>query len=345
MSARIDKTAVITGVCGQDGSYLAQLLLAKGYRVIGTSHRSPVPALAPAPALARASARLVAAGLEPEEADRIELLHLDLASTHDIRQLIATVQADEVYNLAARSSSAQLFDDPIATAEINGLAAVRLLEAIRLLSPHTRFCQAASSEVYAGASASPQDETTPIAPLNAYGAAKAYAMHTVASYRSYHGVHASSAILYNHESPRRGEDYVTRKITRAVAQIVAGHTAELVLGDLDSRRDWGYAADYVEALWRMQQQARPADYVIASGETHSVAEFCALALGHVGLDPRDHVRVDAALGRRSEAVELRGDARKARDQLGWSPSVAFEDLVRLMVDADCARVRAEPELP
>ncbi len=315
------RTALITGVRGQDGSYLAELLLARGYSLIGTSHD---PA---------ASGELVLAG------GAVPVESLDMTDFVQVRDLVVRHHPDEIYNLAARSSSAQLFDDPLATAEINGVAAVRFLEAIRGHSPETRFCQAASSELFAGCEQSPQDEMTPYRPLNAYGAAKAYAANIVTAYRARHGVFASTAILFNHESPRRSVEYVTRKITRGVAKIALGQARELALGSLDSRRDWGFAGDYVEAMWRMLQQEMPDDFVIASGVTHSVGEFCEIAFSHVGLDYRDFVRIDPRWARRSETIELCGNPARAKQHLGWTPSIDFSTLVRMMVDADLRQLK------
>ena len=315
MSTSAQKTAVITGLRGQDGSYLAEYLLAKGYRVVGTSHA------------ASCNFRL------PELRVEVEVEQLDLSSTASVKHFIQKVRPDEVYNLAARSSSAQLFDDPIATAEINGLAAVRFLEAIREVSPLTRFCQAASSEMFAGVDISPQDESTPYRPINAYGAAKTFAANMVAAYRVRHRLFATTAILFNHESPRRGMDYVTRKITHTVAKIALGQEKDLTLGSLDSLRDWGNACDYARAMWLMLQQQTAEDFVIATGETHSVREFCEVAFSHVGLNYLDFVRIDPQWARRAETIELRGNSTKIK-QLGWQPSVGFADLVRLMVNAD-----------
>lgn len=315
-----NKKALITGVRGQDGSYLAELLLAHGYEVKGTSHN-------------------FTGQLDFKNARGfVEVVKLDLTCPHEVRELIDAFRPDELYNLAARSSSAQLFDDPIATAEINGVAAVRLLEAVRQCSPSTRVCQAASSEVFAGTDVSPQDENTALKPVNAYGAAKAYALNMVHAYRTQYGLHAGTAILFNHESPRRGEEYVTRKISRGVAMIAGGYAKSLALNSLGNRRDWGFSADYAHAMWLMLQQPAGGDFVIATGKTHSVKKFCEVAFAHVGLDYRDFVRTDNGLGRRVDTVELRGDARKARSLLGWKPSVSFEELVHMMVDADIERL-------
>lgn len=317
------KKALITGIRGQDGSYLAELLLERGYEVTGTSHE-------------------FAGSMSLKDgAEIVEVVKIDLACAQSVREVIETCRPDEVYNLAARSSSAQLFDDPIATAEINGVAAVRFLEAIYRYLPETRYCQAASSEVFAGSDESPQDEKTAIRPVNAYGAAKAYALNMVAAYRNRHGLHASTAILFNHESPRRGTEYVTRKISREAAMISAGYSDSLVLGSLDSRRDWGFAGDYARAMWLMLQQPAGGDFVIATGETHSVGEFCDLAFSHVGLNYKDYIKINENWGRRVETIELRGDATKASLQLGWKPTVSFKELVCLMVDADIEQLSSE----
>jgi GDPmannose 4,6-dehydratase len=321
MNTSAPKTALITGLRGQDGSYLAEYLLGKGYRVIGTSH------------IAASTFSLAEPGIE------VEILQLDLSSSTDVKQVIDMVRPDEIYNLAARSSSSQLFDAPIATAEINGLAAVRFLEVIREFSPHTRFCQAASSELFSGTDISPQDESTPYCPNNAYGAAKTFAANMVAAYRAHHRLFSTTAILFNHESPRRGMDYVTRKITHTVAKIALEQANELCLGSLDSRRDWGFAGDYARAMWLMLQQQTPADFVIATGDTHSVRDFCEIAFSHVGLNYLDFVRIDPQWARRSDTIELRGNPAKIK-QLGWRPSVSFDDLVCMMVDADLDRLKS-----
>ncbi|WP_343583253.1 GDP-mannose 4,6-dehydratase [Herbaspirillum sp.] len=310
----VQKTALVTGIAGQDGSYLAELLCAHGYRVVGTSHAR--------------------AGTVEVGRIRIDVLQLDLANTAAVEHAVASVMPDEIYNLAARASSAQLFDEPLETAEINGLATVRFLEAMRRHAPQARFCQAASSEIFAGATVTPQDESTAIAPVNSYGAAKAYGLHMVRMYRNRYGLHASTAILFNHESPRRGEHYVTRKISRAAAMIATGRATEVELGNLDSRRDWTYAGDAVDAMWRMLQHPVGDDYVVATGKTHSVRDFCQHAFEHVGLDYSRHVKVNPAFAGRSEPVELCGNPARLVAQLGWAPSVSFPEMVRMMVDAD-----------
>lgn len=318
MAEASSRTALITGILGQDGSYLTELLVARGYAIVGTTHRMD------------ATTTIDVSGKD------VPVIPLDLADSRSIQEILERIQPDEIYNLASRSSSAQLFDDPIATAEINGLSVVRFLETIRTICPHTRFCQASSSEVFARATQSPQDEGTPFRPRNAYGAAKVFAQNMVENYRDRFGIFSCSAVLFNHESPRRGKEYVTRKITSTVARIAAGQEATIALGDLDSRRDWGFAGDYVDAMWRMLQRAIPEDYVIATGETHTVRELCELAFSHAGLDYRDHVVVDQQYIRGPESVVLCGNPSRAREQLGWRPGVSFQQLVHMMVDADCA---------
>lgn len=316
MTERDTRVALITGVLGQDGSYLAELLTTKGYRVIGTSHRG--------------GQRTQLSGAAKE----IEVLGLDLADGEAIRALVKRIRPHHLYNLAARSSSAQLFDDVVATARINGLAVVHMLEAIRTESAQTRFCQASSSEVFAKAAQSPQNERTPLRPRNAYGAAKVFAQNMVEAYRERYGLFACTAVLFNHESPRRGLNYVTRKITSTAARIKAGLENSLALENLDGRRDWSFAGDIVHATWLMLEQPEPDDFVLASGETHSVRELCELAFGRLGLDYRKHVVVDPQQERKADAVELRGDSTKARLRLGWRPAIGFRELVYMMVDAD-----------
>jgi GDPmannose 4,6-dehydratase len=315
------KIALITGITGQDGTYLAENLLAKGYQVIGTSHTG-------------------AFDLSLPQIDaKVKVEHLDLTSSIGFKDIIQKVRPDEIYNLAARSSSAQLFDDPVASAEINGVSVVRLLEAIREVSPCIRFCQAASSEVFVGGDVTPQDENTPCRPVNAYGAAKTYAINIIAAYRMRYKLFAVSAILFNHESPRRGLEYVTRKISHAVANIDLGREKELRLVSLESRRDWGFAGDYVNAMWMMLQQPMAEDFVIATGRTHSVREFCQIAFNHVGLNYIDYVNVDPDYAGRTEVIELCGNPIKAKIKLNWSPSIGFAELVKMMVDEDISRLK------
>lgn len=313
------RTALITGIRGQDGTYLAELLLTKKYRVIGTTHQHD----------ALGTVRLAEHDV-PVEA-------LNLRDERQIRDIIEHYRPNEFYNFAARSSSTQLFDDPIATADINGLAVIRILEAIRHIHPSTRFCQASSSEIYAATTQTPQGETTPMCPRNAYGAAKLFAQNMVAAYRQQFNLFACTAILFNHESPRRGLEYVTRKVVNAAVRIEAGEMSTLSIGNLDSRRDWGFAGDYVEAMWLMLQQHAPDDFVIATGLTHSVRDLCRLAFSRLGLDYRDYVVVEDTLSRRQEHVELCGDPRKAFTMLGWKPSTSFTGLVNMMVDAEKIR--------
>jgi len=324
MTERDAKTALITGVLGQDGSYLAELLTTKGYRVIGTSHRG--------------AQRTELGGA----ANEIEVLGLDLADGEAIRALVKRTRPHHLYNLAARASSAQLFDDVVATTRINGLAVVHMLEAIRTESTQTRFCQASSSEVFAKAAQSPQNELTPLRPRNAYGAAKVFAQNMAEAFRERYGIFACTAILFNHESPRRGLHYVTRKITSTAARIKAGLESSLALGNLDGRRDWSFAGDFVQAMWLMLEQPEPDDVVLASGETHSVRELCELAFGRLGLDYRKHVVVDPQQERKADAVELRGDSTKARSRLGWRPAIGFKELVYMMVDADYRALSPNP---
>lgn len=312
--------ALITGINGQDGSYLAESLLDRGYRVIGVMREG-------------AEARAQRIG---HLKSRIEVVTGSLLSEDFLRKAIAEYQPEEIYNFAARASSSQLFVDPVLTGDFNGLAVARILEAIRNVRPRTRFCQASSSEMFGDARQAPQSEATPFQPRNPYGVAKLFAHGMVRTYREHFGVFACSSILFNHESPRRGPEFVTRKITMGVARIKCGLESSLQLGSLDAVRDWGYAADYVDAMWKMLQAESAGDYVVATGESHSVREFCNVAFAHVGLDYRDYVRVDPGARRAPEAVPLIGDASKARRVLGWQPTVPFETLIRMMVDADIA---------
>ena len=317
------KTALITGISGQDGCYLAELLLEKSYRVVGTSRHAIAPLR-----------------FGPEQIE-VPVLSLDLGDHKRILSVLEQSQPDEIYNLAARSSSSQLFDDPVATAQVNGLAVVGLLEAIRQACPQARFCQASSSEIFARTSASPQDESTPFHPQNAYGAAKLFAQNMVEAYRDRYGLFAGSAILFNHESPRRGLEYVTRKVTSTAVRIAAGQEKKLTLGDLDSRRDWGFAGDYVRAMWLMQQQPAPGDFVIATGTTHSVRDLCELAFTRLGLNYRDHVEVTDSFARQLQSVQLCGNAAKAGAMLLWKPQTKFADLIAMMVDADRAALEMD----
>jgi GDPmannose 4,6-dehydratase len=317
------KLALVTGACGQDGSYLCELLLGEGYRVVGT-------ALDP-----RAEREL----LPPAARDRVELLPLDLRDPEAIARTVAGVAPAELYNCAGLSSGAGMHDDPAGQALVNGVAVTHLLEAARRLASPARVCQASSSELFGDPVESPQTEATALRPRSPYGAAKLYAHAMVRIARERHGLFACSAILFNHESPRRAAHFVTRKVTRAAAAIRLGQARELRLGSLAARRDWGFAGDTVRALWLMLQAAAPDDYVVATGEAHSVAELCELAFGHVGLDYRDHVLVDSSEVREPERCQLVGDASRARARLGWAPRVGFRELVGMMVDADLAALR------
>ncbi|HEY0687107.1 MAG TPA: GDP-mannose 4,6-dehydratase [Steroidobacter sp.] len=319
--------ALITGINGQDGSYLAELLLDRGYRVIGLMREG-------------ADARAQRIG---HLRSQIEVVTGSLLSEDLLRKIIAEHRPDEIYNFAARASSRQLFVDPVLTGDFNGLAVARILEAIRTVHPRTRFCQASSSEMFGDARQAPQSESTPFRPRNPYGVAKLFAHGMVRTYREHFGVFACSSILFNHESPRRGSEFVTRKITMGVARIKRGLQTSLELGNLDAVRDWGYAADYVDAMWKMLQAESADDYVVATGQSHSVREFCSVAFAHVGLDYRDYVRVDPGARRAPEAVPLIGDASKARRVLEWQPIVPFETLVRMMVDADIAALAQQVE--
>jgi GDPmannose 4,6-dehydratase len=316
------RVALITGITGQDGSYLAELLLSKGYIVHGIVRRSST------------------FGTQRIEHifDRLNLHYGDVTDGGAMARLVAEIEPDELYNLAAQSHVRVSFDQPAYTAEAVGLGALNVLEAARVV-PGCRVYQASSSEMYGQVAETPQRETTPFRPRSPYGVAKVYAHWITVNYRESYGMHASCGILFNHESPRRGETFVTRKITRAAARIASGIPETLYLGNLDARRDWGYAADYVEAMWLMLQEDEPDDYVIATGETHSVREFCERAFAHVGLDYRDHVEIDPRYYRPAEVDLLQGDASKARRALGWVPRVTFDGLVAGMMDAELQAMR------
>jgi GDPmannose 4,6-dehydratase len=325
--AAIPRTrALITGITGQDGSYLAELLIEKGYEVHGLIRRSSTIN----------TRRLDHLYQDPHEPDRRLVLHYgDLGDATSVGRLLAETQPREVYNLGAQSHVKVSFETPEQTGDIDALGVVRLLDAVRRSDPSIRVYQASSSEMF-GSSPPPQSESTPFRPRSPYGAAKLHAFWATVNYREAYGMFAVNGILFNHESPRRGETFVTRKVTRAVAGIAAGRQSVLYLGNLDSQRDWGYAPDYVRAMWLMLQDPEPDDYVIATGETHSVREFVELAFRHVGLDWERYVRVDPAYFRPTEVEVLNGDPAKATRQLGWRPTVRFEELVRIMVDADLA---------
>lgn len=312
------KTALITGVTGQDGSHLADLLLAKGYRVVGMVRRSS----------SENFDRI--AHLK----DRIELEQADLLDQLSLIELIRKVKPDEIYNLAAQSFVPTSWQQPVLTAEFTGLGVTRLLDAMRMYRPEARFYQASSSEMFGKVRQSPQNEQTPFYPRSPYGVAKVYGHFITINYRESYNLFACSGILFNHESSKRGLEFVTRKISHTAARIKLGLAQTLVLGNLDARRDWGYAGDYVEAMWLMLQQPKPDDYVIATGETHSVREFCQLAFDALGLPWKPYVETDPRLRRPAEVDHLCGDASKARQVLGWQPRVRFPELVRLMVEAD-----------
>ena len=324
------KRALITGITGQDGSYLAELLLAKGYEVHGVIRRAST----------LNTGRLDSIYEDPHSGRaRLNLHYGDLSDASALARLIAKIQPEEVYNLAAQSHVRVSFDSPEYTCDITATGVVRLLEAIRETGMNPRFYQASSSEMYGKVQDVPQRETTPFYPRSPYGCAKVFAYWVTVNYRESYGLHASNGILFNHESPRRGETFVTRKITRALAHIKAGLQSKLYLGNLDAKRDWGFAKEYVEAMWLMLQQEQPDDYVIATGETHSVREFLEVAFAHVGLDWQKHVEIDPRYYRPAEVDLLIGDASKAQKKLGWEPRMKFVDLVKLMVDADVELLR------
>jgi GDPmannose 4,6-dehydratase len=314
--------ALVTGVTGQDGSYLAELLLAKGYEVVGvvrrTSHHS----------YERIEHLL----------GRIEVVAADLLDQHSLTVVIGDAKPDEVYNLAAQSYVPTSWSQPVLTGEFTALGVTRILEAIRLAHPRARFYQASSSEMFGKVTETPQRETTAFYPRSPYGVAKVYGHWITVNYRESYGLYAVSGILFNHESPRRGMEFVTRKVTDGVARIKLGRATELRLGNLDARRDWGFAGDYVDAMWRMLQQPEPRDYVIGTGVTHSVRDLVEVAFRHAGLDWRDWVKVDPAFIRPAEVDVLQADPTRAQRELGWTPTVSFDDLVGMMVDADLERL-------
>ena len=319
------KRALITGITGQDGSYLAELLLDKGYEVIGMVRRSSTVNFE----------RI--AHLQ----DRITFVSGDLLDEMSLINIMREQAPDEVYNLAAQSFVQTSWGQPVLTGETTALGVTRVLDAIRFASPDIRFYQASSSEMFGKVQAVPQSEDTPLYPRSPYGVAKVYGHWITINYRESYGMHASSGILFNHESPRRGLEFVTRKISHAVARIKLGMQHDLALGNLDAQRDWGFAGDYVDAMWRMLQQDEPDDYVVATGETHSVREFCELAFGHVDLDYTKHVVTDDRFMRPAEVDLLIGDPSKAQSKLGWKPRMSFAELVTTMVDADLALLSGE----
>ena len=318
------KRALITGITGQDGSYLAELLLEKGYEVCGMVRRSSV-----------------------EKFERIEhlrskvdLRQADLLDQLSLIELVKGFRPEEIYNLAAQSFVPTSWTQPMLTAEFDAVGVTRMLEAVRLVDPTIKFYQASSSEMFGKVREVPQTEDTPFYPRSPYGVAKVYGHYITVNYRESYGIFACSGILFNHESPRRGLEFVTRKVTHGVAQIKHGLASEIRLGNLDAKRDWGFAGDYVEAMWRMLQQDVPDDYVVATGENHTVRELVEVAFAHAGLDWQEFVKVDSALLRPAEVDTLIGDPAKARTVLGWKPHVSFKELVQMMVDADVARLRA-----
>lgn len=324
------KRALITGITGQDGSYLADLLLAKGYEVHGIIRRAST----------FNTSRIDHLYQDPHvHGVRLFLHYGDLADSVHLVKLIYELRPDEIYHLAAQSHVRVSFDIPEYTADVTGVGAIRILEAMREAGVRARFYQASSSEMFGKVQEVPQRETTPFWPRSPYAAAKVFAYWATVNYRESYGLHATNGILFNHESPRRGETFVTRKITRAAAAIKLGLQEALYLGNLEAKRDWGYAPEYVEAMWLMLQQDAPDDYVIATGETHSVREFLEAAFGHLNLDWRDYVRHDPRYERPAEVDLLVGDASKARRQLGWEPRVRFAELVKIMVEADLAALQ------
>lgn len=319
------KTALITGINGQDGSYLAEHLLAQGYKVFGLVRRTSIRNL-----------ERVAHVLE-----QLELLNGDLLDQNSLINAVAEAQPDEIYNLAAQSFVPASFSQPVLTGEFTALGVTRMLEAVRIVNPKIRFYQASSSEMFGKVQSVPQDEETKFHPRSPYGVAKLYGHWITVNFRESYGMYAVSGILFNHESPRRGTEFVTRKITLAAARIAARKQKELKLGNLDARRDWGFTGDFVEAMRLMLQQDEPKDFVIGTGETHTVQEFVEAAFDHVGLDWKKHVVIDPKLVRPAEVDLLISNARRAREELGWTPKVSFFELVRMMVDADVALTSRE----
>jgi GDPmannose 4,6-dehydratase len=317
------QTALITGITGQDGSYLAELLLEKGYRVVGLTRRSD------AGAMDRIEHLL----------DRIELVVGDLLDQSSLVAALQSSKPDEVYNLAGTSFVPSSWSEPVLAGELTGLGVTRMLEAIRQVDTTIHFYQASSSEVFGEVNETPQTELTPFRPRNPYGVAKAYGHFLISNYRERFGIYAVSGILFNHESPRRGLEFVTRKVSDGAARIRLGLAKELPMGNLEARRDWGFAGDYVRAMWAMMQQPEPTDYVISTGIAHSVRDLCRIAFEHVGLDYEKFVVTDERLYRPAEVDHLLGNSAKARAELGWEPGIRFEELVRMMVDADIARLK------
>ena len=315
------KTALVTGITGQDGSYLAELLLEKGYRVVGVVRRSSTTPY-------ERIGHLI---------DRIELVSADLLDQTSLTDAVHDTAPDEIYNLAAQSFVQTSWSQPVLTGEFTALGVTRMLEAMKKAAPKSRFYQASSSEMFGKVMEVPQRETTPFYPRSPYGVAKVYGHWITLNYRESFGLYAVSGILFNHESPRRGLEFVTRKVTDGVARIKLGISSELRLGNVEARRDWGFAGDYVDAMWRMLQQDEPDDYVVATGETWSVRQLCEIAFETAGLDYRDYVKHDSKFDRPAEVDLLVGDPSKAREKLGWEPQVHFRELVRMMVTEDLAR--------
>jgi GDPmannose 4,6-dehydratase len=315
-------TALITGITGQDGSYLIELLLEKGYSVVGVVRRTSHDSY-------QRVEHLI---------DRITVVPADLLDQHSLTSVIAECKPDEVYNLAAQSFVPTSWKQPVLTGEFTALGVTRLLEAVRLAHPTARVYQASSSEMFGKVRESPQNEATPFYPRSPYGVAKVYGHWITVNYRESYGMFAVSGILFNHESPRRGLEFVTRKVSHRVAQIKLGLASELKLGNLDAVRDWGFAGDYVRAMWQMLQRDTPEDFVVGTGETHSVRELVETAFAHVGLSWEDYTKVDPALVRPAEVEKLQADATKARNELGWNPTITFHELIGMMVEADIERL-------
>lgn len=325
------KRAFITGITGQDGSYLAELLIDKGYEVWGLLRRSS----------STNTERIGHLLRDPHDKDaRLRLVYGDLSDSLSLVDILHNVKPDEVYNLGAQSHVSVSFENPVYTTKVNALGSIRLLEAIRKMDSMPRFYQASTSEMF-GRSPAPQSEQTPFRPRNPYACSKVYAFHQVVNFREAYGLFGCNGILFNHESPRRGENFVTRKITRAAARIKLGLQDKLYMGNLDARRDWGHAPDYVRAMWLMLQDDEPDDYVVATGETHSVREFLECAFGRLDLDYKEYVEIDPAFYRPSETSELCGDYNKAKQKLGWEPHVSFRELVNTMTDADLEEANKE----
>jgi GDPmannose 4,6-dehydratase len=322
----MNQTALVTGITGQDGSYLAEFLLEKGYRVVGMTRRSSTDSMERIEHIA----------------DRIELIQGDVLDQASLVAAIQAVNPDEIYNLAAMSFVPTSWNQPVLTGEFTGLGVTRMLEAVRQVKPSAKFYQASSSEMFGKVREVPQTELTPFHPRSPYGVAKAYGHFLTVNYRESYGMFAVSGILFNHESPRRGLEFVTRKITDGVARISLGLAKELRMGNIDARRDWGFAGDYVRAMWQMLQQPEASDYVVATGIDHSVRDVCKIAFERVGLDYEKFVVIDPQLYRPAEVDKLLGDPSKAHKVLGWEPTVSFEELIRMMVDADLDRLRKRP---